>query len=266
MRSPGLLAARLASTGGTAMSSDGTPLSAANLPWLEELHEEWERDARSVGESWDEFFRGPGEHQPARGIHRGAGRAAARALGHGLQAEPGRQPDLGLPRRRLPLRAPQPAGPRAGEQKNYYTEPEHSYEQLTLAEFGLAEAGSRPGVLRGQGPLLREDEALRDHPRPAGDLLLHDRRGVPPHPEQARCAAGSSSRWNPRATARPSTRRRSSSCWKTSSTRRSSSTSCTRPSSGRSASPWRAPRWSSPRSTTWWTPPRPWGSRRSSWA
>ena len=33
-----------------------------------------------------------------------------------------------------------PLAPAEGEQKNYYTEPAHTYEQLTLAEFGLSDA------------------------------------------------------------------------------------------------------------------------------
>jgi len=39
------------------MSKDGSALSAVNLSWLEELHEAWERDSRSVDNSWDEVFR-----------------------------------------------------------------------------------------------------------------------------------------------------------------------------------------------------------------
>ena len=60
---PGLLAARLLRTGRIAtMSRDGSPLSAANLPWLEELHEAWERDARRSDEQLGRGLPGRGEH------------------------------------------------------------------------------------------------------------------------------------------------------------------------------------------------------------
>ena len=39
------------------MTRNGSPLTAANLPWLEDLHEAWKKDPGSVDGPWDEVFR-----------------------------------------------------------------------------------------------------------------------------------------------------------------------------------------------------------------
>lgn len=121
------------------MSRNGSPLSPANLAWLEELHEEWRRDARAVDQRWDELFR---EEESARLLQRSTGDAgASRMVSSDMVYKQSRVDsliwgyrDVGYLYAHL-----NPLAPAEGEQKNYYTEPAHTYEQLTLAELGLSE-------------------------------------------------------------------------------------------------------------------------------
>ena len=122
---------------GNGTGGDGTVLSAANLAWLEDLQADWERDAHSVDPRWDEIFRdqaGTGALQESME----AGRLA-HLVSSDLVYKQSRVDsliwgyrDVGYLYAHL-----NPLTPGEGEQKNYYTESVHTYEQLTLAEFGL---------------------------------------------------------------------------------------------------------------------------------
>lgn len=120
------------------MTRNGSPLTAANLPWLEDLHEAWSRDHGSVDGPWDEVFR---REESIPSVER---RSAARtsvpratdlaykqsrvgSLIHGFR-------EVGYIYAHL-----NPLAPEEGEESNFYTEPTHTYAQLTLAEFGLGE-------------------------------------------------------------------------------------------------------------------------------
>jgi 2-oxoglutarate dehydrogenase E1 component len=121
------------------MTRNGSPLTAANRPWIEDLHEAWTKDPASVDGPWDEVFRAE-ESLPA--VER---RSAARAvvsrtadqafkqnrvnsLIHGFR-------EVGYIYAHL-----NPLAPEKGEEANFYTEPTHTYAQLTLKEFDLGEA------------------------------------------------------------------------------------------------------------------------------
>jgi 2-oxoglutarate dehydrogenase E1 component len=120
------------------MTRNGSPLTAANLPWLEELHEAWKKDPGAVDGSWDEVFRRE-ESIPSVERRSAARTAVPRAadlaykqsrvnsLIHGFR-------EVGYIYAHL-----NPLAPEEGEETNFYTEPTHSYAQLTLAEFGLGE-------------------------------------------------------------------------------------------------------------------------------
>ena len=118
------------------MTRNGSPLTAANLPWLEDLQETWKKDPGSVGGPWDEVFR------REEGIPATERRSAART------AVP-RSADLAYKQSRVTSMINgfrevgyiyahlNPLAPEEGEETNFYTEPTHTYAQLTLAEFGL---------------------------------------------------------------------------------------------------------------------------------
>ncbi len=119
------------------MSRNGSPLSPANLPWLEELHEAWRKDHAAVDGSWDEVFR-QAESTPSPRAARGvtppvpAGetdmaykQSRVDRLIHGFR-------EVGYIYAHL-----NPLAPEEGGEQNFYTEPTHTYAQLTLAEFGL---------------------------------------------------------------------------------------------------------------------------------
>ena len=116
---------------------DGSVLSAANLPWLEELHAAWRRDPGSVDARWDELFR---EEESTLLLKRSAGEA--KLVSSDLVYKQSRVDSLIWSYRDVGYLYAHlnPLASAAGEQKNYYTEPAHTYEQLTLAEFGLSEA------------------------------------------------------------------------------------------------------------------------------
>ncbi len=121
------------------MSKDGSALSAVNLPWLEELHEAWERDSRSVDNRWDEVFREEESTQVLQESIEGAG--APPLVSSDMVYKQSRVDSLIWSYRDVGYLYAHlnPLAPAQGEQQNYYTEPAHNYEQLTLAEFGLTE-------------------------------------------------------------------------------------------------------------------------------
>jgi 2-oxoglutarate dehydrogenase E1 component len=129
----------------------GTPLTAANLAWLEELHEAWEQDAGSVDASWDEIFRDQaGTAALQEAMEAGT---LSRLVSSDMVYKQSRVDsliwgyrDVGYLYAHL-----NPLTPGEGEQKNYYTEAVHSYEQLTLAEFGLSEADLDTEFSAGRG-------------------------------------------------------------------------------------------------------------------
>jgi 2-oxoglutarate dehydrogenase E1 component len=119
-------------------AGSGSPLSAVNLPLLEELHEAWERDPHSVDGAWDEVF---SEEQSASVLKESVvGAAGAQMVSSDMVYKQSRVDsliwayrDVGYLYARI-----NPLAPTEEEQKNYYAEPAH-FEQLTLAEFGLSE-------------------------------------------------------------------------------------------------------------------------------
>jgi len=121
------------------MSKDGSALSAVNLSWLEELHEAWERDSRSVDNSWDEVFREEESTQVLQESIEGSG--APPLVSSDMVYKQSRVDSLIWSYRDVGYLYAHlnPLAPAEGEQQNYYTEPAHNYEQLTLAEFGLTE-------------------------------------------------------------------------------------------------------------------------------
>jgi 2-oxoglutarate dehydrogenase E1 component len=121
------------------MSSDGSGLSAVNLPWLEELHEAWKRDAHAVDGEWDAVFR---EEESAETLRESvAGSPSARMVSSDMVYKQSRVDSLVWAYRDVGYLYAHinPLAPAEGEQKNYYAEPAHSFEQLTLAEFGLTD-------------------------------------------------------------------------------------------------------------------------------
>ena len=121
--------------------SDTSVLSSVEIPWIEELHERWRADPTSVEPQWNDFF----QNQESNHI----------ALKRRGGAAPGEVPvptDIAFKQSRVDsllwayrdvgyLYAHlNPLAPAEGEQKNYYAEPAHTYEQLTLSEFGLSES------------------------------------------------------------------------------------------------------------------------------
>jgi 2-oxoglutarate dehydrogenase E1 component len=121
------------------MSRDGSALSAANLPWLEELHEAWKHDAHSVDDAWDEVFT---EEESASTLKESvAGAPTAQMVSSDMVYKQSRVDSLIWAYRDVGYLYAHinPLAPAEGEQKNYYTDPAHSFEQLTLGEFGLSE-------------------------------------------------------------------------------------------------------------------------------
>ena len=121
------------------MSRDGSPLSPANLPWLEELQAEWQRDEQSVGESWKEFFT---DQESSSRLQESTVQVGSPLLVPSdtvykqsrVDSLIWAYRDVGYLYAHL-----NPLSAAHGELRNFYAEPEHSYEQLTLAEFGLSE-------------------------------------------------------------------------------------------------------------------------------
>ena len=121
------------------MSKDGSALSAVNLPWLEDLHEAWERDSHSVDNRWDEVFR---EEESAQVLLQSIeGNGVPPLVSSDMVYKQSRVDSLIWSYRDVGYLYAHlnPLAPAEGEQQNYYTEPAHNYEQLTLAEFGLTE-------------------------------------------------------------------------------------------------------------------------------
>jgi 2-oxoglutarate dehydrogenase E1 component len=120
--------------------TDSSILSSVDIPWIEELQERWLSDPTSVDPQWSEFF----QNQESSHIalkRRGGAVANASALPTDVAFKQSRVDsllwgyrDVGYLYAHL-----NPLAPAEGEQKNYYTEPAHTYEQLTLSEFGLSE-------------------------------------------------------------------------------------------------------------------------------
>jgi 2-oxoglutarate dehydrogenase E1 component len=121
--------------------SDQSVLSSVDVPWIEELHERWLADPTSVEPQWNEFF------QNQESSHIALKRRAGAVAGGGpvptdIAFKQSRVDsllwgyrDVGYLYAHL-----NPLAPAEGEQKNYYAEPAHTYEQLTLGEFGLSES------------------------------------------------------------------------------------------------------------------------------
>jgi len=144
------------------MIKNGSPLTAVNLPWIEELHEAWKQDPGSVDGPWDEVFRLE-EAAPAMerrsssraGVSRTADQAfkqnRVNSLIHGFR-------EVGYIYAHL-----NPLATGEGEETNFYTEPTHTYAQLTLKEFDLGEADLSSEFSAGN--------ALSDHPMKLADIV-----------------------------------------------------------------------------------------------
>ena len=170
------------------MKGNGSPLTAANLAWLEDLHEAWDESP------------GFGRRPVGRGLPPGGEHSRRWSAGSAPRAVVPQDADFAYKQSRVTSLINgfrevgyiyahlNPLAPEEGEEANFYTEPTHTYAQLTLAEFGLAEADLETEFSTGGGLSTVADEARRDRGCPAGDLLLVHRGGVPPHPEQAHAA------------------------------------------------------------------------------
>lgn len=120
--------------------SDASILSSVDIQWIEELHERWQADPKSLDPQWNEFF----QHQEGSHIalkRRGGAVASDGPLPTDMAFKQSRVDsllwgyrDVGYLYAHL-----NPLAPAEGEQKNYYAEPAHTYEQLTLSEFGLSD-------------------------------------------------------------------------------------------------------------------------------
>jgi 2-oxoglutarate dehydrogenase E1 component len=121
------------------MNGDGSPLSAANLTWLEDLHAEWKRDPRAVDGAWNDVFQEQESDELLQESIAGNGHEAM--VSSDMVYKQSRVDSLVWAYRDVGYLYAHlnPLAPAEGEQKNYYTESPHSYEQLTLAEFGLSE-------------------------------------------------------------------------------------------------------------------------------
>ncbi len=119
---------------------DGSLLSTANLQYIEELYETWKTDKDSVDASWAELFR---DQESARRLVESVSTAGGDGLvSSDLVYKQSRVDslvwgyrDVGYLYARL-----NPLSPAEGEQRNYYAQPAHTYEQLTLEEYGLSES------------------------------------------------------------------------------------------------------------------------------
>jgi 2-oxoglutarate dehydrogenase E1 component len=121
--------------------SDSSILSSVDIPWIEELHQQWMADPSSVAPEWNEFF----QKQESSHIalkRRGGAVASDGPIPTDMAFKQSRVDsllwgyrDVGYLYAHL-----NPLAPAEGEQKNYYAEPAHTYEQLTLSEFGLSES------------------------------------------------------------------------------------------------------------------------------
>jgi 2-oxoglutarate dehydrogenase E1 component len=133
------------------MRGNGSPLTAANLAWLEELHEAWRRDARSVDARWDEIFRDQNGMTALREAMEGG--TLPRLVSSDMVYKQSRVDSLIWAYRDVGYLYAHlnPLAPKEGEEKNYYTETVHNYEQLTLAEFGLTEADLDTEFSAGRG-------------------------------------------------------------------------------------------------------------------
>jgi 2-oxoglutarate dehydrogenase E1 component len=119
---------------------NGTILSASNLAYIESLYKTWQADRLSVDGKWDELFR---EQESARRLEESAtGPGEETLVSSDMVYKQGRVSsliwgyrDVGYLYARL-----NPLAPADGEQRNYYSQPTHTYEQLTLEEYGLSES------------------------------------------------------------------------------------------------------------------------------
>ncbi len=129
----------------------GSPLTAANLAWLEELHEAWRNDSRSVDARWDEIFRDQDGMSALREAIDGG--TLPRLVSSDMVYKQSRVDSLIWAYRDVGYLYAHlnPLAPREGEEKNYYTEAVHNYEQLTLAEFGLTEGDLDTEFSAGRG-------------------------------------------------------------------------------------------------------------------
>ncbi len=130
------------------MKSNGSALTAANRPWLEELYESWSRDPGSVEPVWDEVFR---QENGAPAVSRRT--TDQRCVEEELAYKQNRVYGLIESYREAGYIYAHlnPLAPEKGEEANFYTEPTHTYSQLTLGEFGLSEDDLSTKFLTGRG-------------------------------------------------------------------------------------------------------------------
>ncbi|HET6486523.1 MAG TPA: 2-oxoglutarate dehydrogenase E1 component, partial [Spirochaetia bacterium] len=119
------------------MIGNGSPLSVINLSWLEELHREWRADPGSVDGAWDTLFRDTESNRLLEDSVNGPTSLVSSDQVYKQSRVDSliwSYRDVGYLYAHL-----NPLAPAEGEQRNYYAEPEHTYEQLTLAEYDLSE-------------------------------------------------------------------------------------------------------------------------------
>jgi 2-oxoglutarate dehydrogenase E1 component len=149
------------------MTRNGSPLTAANLPWLEDLHAAWKNDPGSVDGPWDEVFR---REESIPDVERRSAARTAIPRATELAYKQSRVNSLinGFREVGYIYAHLNPLTPEQGEESNFYTEPTHTYAQLTLAEFGLGEEDLdtefSTGSALSAGPMKLADivQALKD--------------------------------------------------------------------------------------------------------
>jgi 2-oxoglutarate dehydrogenase E1 component len=120
------------------MRRNGSPITAVNRPWIEDLYESWSRDPGSIGHPWDEVFREEESAPPLewRPAPRTGGACAEEEFAYKQNRVDGLiagYREVGYIYAHL-----NPLAPPKGGEVNFYTEPTHTYAQLTLEEFGLS--------------------------------------------------------------------------------------------------------------------------------
>jgi 2-oxoglutarate dehydrogenase E1 component len=142
------------------MTRNGSPLTAVNLPWIEDLHDAWSRDHGSVDGRWDEIFRRE-ESIPAVERRSAARTAVPRGTDFAFKQSRVTSMINGFREVGYIYAHLNPLAPEKGEESNFYTEPTHTYAQLTLAEFDLGEAELDEEFSTG-GALSTKPMKLRD--------------------------------------------------------------------------------------------------------
>jgi 2-oxoglutarate dehydrogenase E1 component len=149
---------------------NGSILSGANLSYVDEMYRQWSQDRSSVDPEWDQLFRDEESTQRLKASTPAAAAGPAAGAPSGMVYKQSRVDsliwgyrDVGYLYARL-----NPLAPSGHGEINFYAEPAHTYEQLTLSEFGLSEEDLETEFSAGrsftpsQAPLSEIIRALRE--------------------------------------------------------------------------------------------------------